>query len=52
MIRAPASLGIALALLGLLAACGSRAELRPLPGMSAVPKAEAATATPDADPAG
>jgi hypothetical protein len=36
---------IALALIGLLAACGSRTELRPLPGMGEVPKAaEAAKA--------
>ncbi len=44
MMRAVASL----ALIGLLAACGSRTELRPLPGMSAVPKAEAATTVPTA----
>lgn len=39
---------IALALLGLLAACGSRTELTPKPGMGTVPKAVAATkpATP------
>ncbi len=42
MIRAFA----ALALIGLLTACGSRTELRPLPGMSAVPKADAATVAP------
>ena len=35
---------IALPLLALLAACGSRTELRPLPGMSAVPKAAEAKA--------
>ncbi len=34
----------ALALLCLLAACGSRTELQPKPGMSAVPKAAAAKA--------
>lgn len=28
----------ALALMGLLAACGSRTELKPLPGMNPVPK--------------
>jgi hypothetical protein len=35
---------IALPLLGLLAACGSRTELRPLPGMASVPKAAEAEA--------
>ena len=35
---------IALPLLSLLAACGSRTELRPQPGMSAVPKAAEAKA--------
>ena len=33
---------IALGMIGLLAACGSRTELTPRPGMSAVPKAAAA----------
>jgi len=33
---------IAAMLVGLLAGCGSRTELKPKPGMSVVPKAEAA----------
>jgi len=37
-----------LALIGLLAACGSRSELRPLPGMTAVPKSAESTTTPTA----
>ncbi|MBO9579714.1 MAG: hypothetical protein J7498_02375 [Sphingobium sp.] len=34
----------ALALMGLLASCGSRTELKPLPGMNPVPKAAEAEA--------
>ena len=36
----------ALALLGLLTACGTRAELRPIKGMTAVPKAAEAKKAP------
>lgn len=36
----------ALALIGLLAACGTRAELHPLKGMSAVPKSAEAEKEP------
>jgi hypothetical protein len=35
---------IAILLVGLLAGCGSRTELKPLPGMSAVPKSAEAKA--------
>lgn len=35
---------LAVSLIGLLAACGSRTELKPLPGMSPVPKSVEAKA--------